>query len=113
MRCAAAPVTAIISLTTTFSSLARPEDDPAKRLRELRQVRALTLSSLPNTNATSAILAKVPGSVCAAQPVTTILAAGRWRLSLRIGPPPPPPPPPPHTHKTKQNKKKKKKKKKK
>ena len=46
--------------------------------------RALSFSSLPRTSATSGMSAKVAGSVCAAQPVTTMRAAGRSRLSRRI-----------------------------
>src|SRR6266545_205415 len=49
-----------------------------------RQVAALSFSSLPSTNATSGMLAKVSGSVCAAQPVTTMRAAGCSRLSRRM-----------------------------
>src|SRR5262249_49591946 len=61
-----------MSLTATFSSAARPKDDRAKTSRCWRQACALIFSSLPNTNATSGMSAKVLGSVCAAQPVTTM-----------------------------------------
>jgi len=54
-------------------------------VRAVRQNAALIFCALPTTLATSGMLAKVCGSVCAAQPVTTIFAAGRSRLSRRIG----------------------------
>src|SRR2546430_1287013 len=83
MRCAAVSATAMMSLTATFSSAGR-EDTRAKTSPCSRQVAALSFSSLPSTNATSGMLAKVSGSVCAAQPVTTMRAAGCSRLSRRM-----------------------------
>ena len=53
-------------------------------LRVLGPDLRLHLLALPTTRATSGIAAKVCGSVCAAQPVTTILASGRSRASLRM-----------------------------
>jgi len=84
MRCAAVSLTAMMSLTAIFSSAARPKDARAKTSRCCRQVCALIFSSLPNTNATSGMCAKVLGSVWAAQPVTTMATSGCSRLSLRI-----------------------------
>jgi len=80
MRCAAGSVTAIISLThNLFLGGETRGVIPPQGCESLRQVRALTLSQLPNTNATSAILANVPGSVVP-RSSDPILAAGRWRL---------------------------------
>ena len=62
MRCAAVSVTAMMSLTATFSSAGR-EDARAKTSPCSRQVAALSFSSLPSTNATSGMFAKVSGSV--------------------------------------------------
>ncbi len=44
----------------------------------------VSFSALPSTTSTSGIAAKRPGSVCAAQPVTTIRAPGLSRRSRRI-----------------------------
>ena len=43
-----------------------------------------SFSSLPMTRSTSGMAANVPGSVCAAQPVTTMRALGRSRLMRRM-----------------------------
>jgi hypothetical protein len=74
----------MMSLTTTFSSAATPEDSRASISRCAAQASALTFSSLPSTSATSGMAANVLGSVCAAQPVTTMRACGCSRLSLRM-----------------------------
>ena len=48
----------------------------------LVQLAARSFSSLPSTRSTSGIAANAAGSICAAQPVTTIRASGRSRRSL-------------------------------
>ena len=53
--------------------------------RSLRaQAARSNFSSLPSTRSTSRMPANVAGSVCAAQPVTTIRRSGRSRCSLRM-----------------------------
>jgi hypothetical protein len=75
MRCAAVSRTAMMSLTRTRSV---PKSCSAV------QDSAFIFSWLPSTCATSAIAAKVCGSTCAAQPVTTMRASGRSRAILRM-----------------------------
>ena len=70
IACGRICLTAMMSLTATFASV--------------RHARASSFSSLPMTRSTSAIPAKSSGLVCAAQPVTTMRASGRSRLSRRI-----------------------------
>ena len=79
IRCGAVSFTAMMSLTTIFSSAAR-----ANARRVSCQAEGRSFSSLPSTRSTSRIPANVAGSVCAAQPVTTMRADGRSRASLRI-----------------------------
>ncbi len=51
---------------------------------EVRQVCGVSFSSLPTTRSTSGIAAKLCGSACAAQPVTTMRVFGCSRRSLRM-----------------------------
>ena len=69
----------MMSLTIAFGASARP-----KSARVCAQAAALSFSVLPSTRSVSGMAAKVCGSVCAAQPVTTIFACGRSRRSARI-----------------------------
>ena len=71
--------TAIFSEAGTSSFAA-----PSSAVRAVRQASPRILSSLPRTRWTSGMLANISGSVCAAQPVTTIRTSGRSRLSRRI-----------------------------
>ena len=85
MRCGAVSRTAMMSLTTIFSSAAMPKPSGRPKAERVSiQAPARNLSSLPMTRSTSPICAKVSGSVCAAQPVTTMRAPGRSRRSFRI-----------------------------
>jgi hypothetical protein len=81
-RCAAVSFTTMMSSTATFSSAS--SDGCSRAARHARQAPTLIFSSLPSTSATSGIAAKSSGVVCAAQPVTTMRACGRSRLSLRM-----------------------------
>ena len=55
----------------------------ATRAPPAAQARASSFSVLPSTRSISGMAAKVAGSVCAAQPVTTMRASGRSRLMRR------------------------------
>ena len=48
-----------------------------------RKLAGSIFSTLPTTRSTSGIAAQAPGSICAAQPVTTIRAPGRSRRARR------------------------------
>src|SRR5262245_24085717 len=69
----------MMSLTSAFGASATP-----KSARVRAQASPLSFSLLPSTRSASAIAAKVCGSVCAAQPVTTIFADGRSRRRARM-----------------------------
>ena len=69
-RAARICVTAMMSATATFSFVCHS--------------RASSFSSLPTTRSTSGMAANSAGSVCAAQPVTTMRASGRSRLMRRM-----------------------------
>ena len=69
----------MMSLTIAFGASPR-----SKAARACAQAAALSFSALPSTRSASAMATKVCGSVCAAQPVTTIFACGRSRRSARI-----------------------------
>src|SRR5258708_23479259 len=76
---------AMMSASAIFSSWAMPNAGAASNaMRTSRQASPRILSSLPSTRSTSAMLANISGSICAAQPVTTIRASGRSRRSRRI-----------------------------
>ena len=63
----------------------RPAAAPDRTQRGRRShASARSLSSLPTTRSTSSMAANMPACVCAAQPVTTMRAAGRSRFSRRI-----------------------------
>ena len=75
----------MMSATAIFSLCAMPKLPAASSAaRAARHASPRILSSLPTTRSTSAIRANIAGSVCAAQPVTTIRADGRSRFSRRI-----------------------------
>src|SRR6185369_9030303 len=76
MRCAAVSLISMMS-ETAMRSLALPS---AMRWKLL----ASSFSELPSTWSTSGRLANFSGAICAAQPVTMILASGFSRLALRI-----------------------------
>jgi hypothetical protein len=69
----------MMSLTIAFGELSI-----AKAARILAQPAPDSFSPLPSTRSVSGIAAKTCGSVCAAQPVTMILAFGLRRRSPRI-----------------------------
>src|ERR1700722_5711060 len=73
----------MMSATAIFSLCAMPKLE-SSAVRVARQASPRILSSLPTTRSTSAMPANIAGSVCAAQPVTTIRAEGRSRFSRRI-----------------------------
>ena len=73
----------MMSLTMIFSSSPTPKPR-SNEAAVSAQAAGESFSSLPSTRKTSGMLAKVLGSVCAAQPVTTMRAAGRSRLSFRM-----------------------------
>src|ERR1700738_3019358 len=74
----------MISLTAIFSLCSMPNfAATSSAVRAARQASMRILSSLPTTRSTSAMPANIPGSICAAQPVTTIRTCGRARLSRR------------------------------
>ena len=88
-RCGAVSRTAMMSETRISPSPAsgarRRRPQSSRRLRHAGTNDAdRTSRALPSTRATSGIAANVPGSICAAQPVTKIRASGRARLALRI-----------------------------
>src|ERR1700712_2481370 len=74
----------MMSATAIFSVASAPNAAKANALRAAPQAPRRILSSLPITRSTSAMPANISGSTCAAQPVTTIRACGRARLSRRI-----------------------------
>src|SRR6195952_1532715 len=75
----------MMSATAIFSPASAPNlASKASASRAAPQASGRVLSSLPITRSTSAMPANISGSICAAQPVTTIRACGRARLSRRI-----------------------------
>ena len=84
MRCAAVSVTDMMSLTATFSSRPIPNAGASSTSRVARQDFASSFSSLPRTRSTFGSAANASGSICAAQPVTTMRASGRSRAIRRI-----------------------------
>ena len=76
--------TAMMSFTTTFSSRSAPDASLFRTSRVSRQWIALIFSSFPRTRPTFGSFANVSGSICAAQPVTTMRVSGRSRASLRM-----------------------------
>src|ERR1700687_332146 len=75
----------MMSATAIFSLCAIPKPAPASSAaRAARQAPPCILSSLPTTRSTSVMPANIWGSICAAQPVTTIRSSGRSRFSGRI-----------------------------
>src|SRR5258705_145480 len=81
-RCGAVSFAAMMSLTTIFSSAAMPKSFATSARWVSRHTAPLSFSSLPSTRSTSRMPANVAGSVCAAQPVTTMRACGRSRASV-------------------------------
>ena len=79
IKCGAVSLTAMMSLTSAFGASATP-----KSPRVRAHASPLSFSLLPSTRSASAMAANVCGSVCAAQPVTTIFADGRSRRSARM-----------------------------
>src|ERR1700736_3961184 len=74
----------MMSATAIFSPAATPNvASKSSAWRAAPQASGRILSSLPTTRSTSAMPANIPGSICAAQPVTTIRTCGRARLSRR------------------------------
>jgi hypothetical protein len=69
----------MMSLTIVFGA-----PSIAKAARASAQPAPDSFSPLPSTRSASGIAAKASGSVCAAQPVTMILAFGLRRRSARI-----------------------------
>src|ERR1700687_5963023 len=75
----------MMSATAIFSSCSTPNFAAlSSTMRAVRQASRRILSSLPTTRSTSVISANISGSICAAQPVTTIRTVGRSRFSRRI-----------------------------
>src|ERR1700692_3176778 len=79
IRWAAVSLTAMMSLTIAFGASFK-----SKPARACAQDAGSSFSALPSTRSASAMAMKVCGSVCAAQPVTTILAESRSPRSAPI-----------------------------